>query len=114
MQLGVKSLVLQNFKAFQRLNLPLEGQVSVLVGPNNAGKSTAISALRSAAAMTRIAFRKNPSTRPKDLGYSVWGYPFTSAQQQLDDENLRWDFRQQEVRLELEFTSGLSLRAIWP
>jgi len=64
--------------------------------------------------MLRISARRHPSESRHDLGFALKAYPFSSPQVDLEDENLRWDFRQQEVRLELEFSSGLSLRAVWP
>ncbi len=52
----LRRVELTNFKAFERFTVYLRGDV-FLVGPNNAGKSTLIAALRAGANMLRIANR---------------------------------------------------------
>ena len=50
----IRSLSLKNFKAFETFRVSFNGD-AYLVGPNNAGKSTVIAALRSVANMVRMA-----------------------------------------------------------
>jgi predicted ATP-dependent endonuclease of OLD family len=50
----LRRLDVANFKAFERFTVHLRGD-SFLVGPNNAGKSTLIAALRAGTAMLRTA-----------------------------------------------------------
>jgi predicted ATP-dependent endonuclease of OLD family len=47
---SIQRVELHGFRAFERFSLPLRGD-SYLAGPNNAGKSTLIGALRVAAQM---------------------------------------------------------------
>jgi len=50
----------RNFKAFKKFSLPLR-HFNVLVGPNNAGKSTVLAAFRILAAALRKASTRNPT-----------------------------------------------------
>jgi len=56
----IRSLSLKNFKAFENFRISFDGD-GYLVGPNNAGKSTVIAALRSVANMVRMASRAQPA-----------------------------------------------------
>jgi AAA15 family ATPase/GTPase len=56
----IQQVSLHNFKAFERFTLDLRGD-AYLAGPNNAGKSTLIAAIRVAAGLLRIAMRRNPT-----------------------------------------------------
>lgn len=114
MAVGAEYLHLDNFKAFRTFHLPLRPGPNVLVGPNNAGKSTLLAAMRSAAAMIRLARRTRPTISRDDRGVMARAYAFTSKEITLEDENLRYDFRPADVRLELGFDSGVALRAVWP
>jgi predicted ATP-dependent endonuclease of OLD family len=52
----IKKLRLDHFKGFERFEISF-GRDNWLVGPNNAGKSTIIAALRTAAQMASVARR---------------------------------------------------------
>ena len=69
--------------AFERFRLDLRGD-AYLAGPNNAGKSTLITAIRVAAQMLRIAVRRNPTETFRDGKEQVLGYSFTNLQVGLD------------------------------
>src|SRR3954452_8732514 len=57
------------FKAFKRFSLSLR-HFNILVGPNNAGKSTILAAFRILAAGMRRAYSRNPEVirGPTDMG----------------------------------------------
>ena len=74
--------------AFERFRLDLRGD-AYLAGPNNAGKSTLITAIRVGAQMLRIATRRNPTETFMNSREQVLGYSFTNAQVGLDGANLR-------------------------
>jgi energy-coupling factor transporter ATP-binding protein EcfA2 len=103
----------QNFKAFERFSLRTRGD-TYLAGPNNAGKSTLIAALRSCAYMLRIAQRRHPTDTFQDGSTEVMGYYFNSAQVALVDENLRHEFRDLECRIVVHFARNRRLTAVWP
>jgi hypothetical protein len=85
-----------------------------LAGPNNAGKSTILAALRACTYMLRRAQRQRPPDVFQDHGTQVLGFPLVSAQLALVDENLRHEFRDVESRLVLRFSGQSRLVASWP
>lgn len=102
------------FKGFLQFTVRF-GDSALLVGPNNAGKSTIISALRLAAVAARSAGRRNPTETFNDGGRWVWGYPLSFAKGSgFVDENVRHEFRDEESRLELKYRSGAILHLVWP
>jgi hypothetical protein len=109
----IKELRLNNFKAFERFRVTFRGD-AYLVGPNNAGKSTVIAALRSVANMARIASRTGADQSLEIDGFEQAGHWFTGAQVGLVDENLRHEFHQVETRLKTQFGGGAVLEAVWP
>jgi predicted ATPase len=109
----VQSLDLSNFKAFERFTVNFR-TTSFLAGPNNAGKSTIIAALRACTYMLRQAKRKRPTEVFVDRRVEVLGYSFFSEQMALVDENLRHELRENESRLILRFGPQTSLTAVWP
>jgi predicted ATPase len=60
------------FKAFQKFSLSLR-HFNILVGPNNAGKSTILIAFRILAAAIRKANTRKPEMVPGPQG-RTWGY----------------------------------------
>jgi predicted ATPase len=109
----IQRLVLDQFKAFERYTLRLRGD-SYLAGPNNAGKSTLLAALRTAARMLRHASRRRASDTFFDRGRRVPGHPFSLGQFGLVEENLRHEFRENEARMTVTFRGGMNLTAVWP
>ncbi|RUW65204.1 AAA family ATPase, partial [Mesorhizobium sp. M1E.F.Ca.ET.063.01.1.1] len=55
----IRRIEFSNFKAFGTYSLTL-GEVNILVGPNNSGKSTIIGALRTLDAAIRVARKGSP------------------------------------------------------
>jgi hypothetical protein len=109
----VQRLSLEGFKAFERFTLHVRGD-AYLAGPNNAGKSTLIAALRAAAQMLRFAMRRNPTDTFTDRAEQVLGYPLRAANVALEDENLRHEFRDAETRMSVRLTNGAVVTAVWP
>lgn len=109
----ISAIYLQNFKAFERFRVTVKGD-AFLVGPNNAGKSTVIAALRSVASMVRIALRERAAQSFEVDGFQQVGYWFTGLQVGLVDENLRHEFHQVETRIKVKFKTGAVLEAVWP
>ena len=109
----IQQLDLWNFKAFERFTMTL-GANAFLVGPNNAGKSTLVSAARVAAAMLEHASRRRPT------GYRVHGHrratthSLRSDQYGLVTENLRYQFRSSESAVSLRTDTDLILTGVWP
>jgi hypothetical protein len=110
---AIDFLRIVNFKGFRRFDIRFTAD-NWLVGPNNAGKSTVIAALRTGAAMIRQAKRLRTNSFGDDGGFQPSAHTFASEQFGFVDENLRHEFRDVETRLEFKFGSGSTLIAIWP
>ena len=78
------------FKAFKKFNLTLR-HFNILVGPNNAGKSTVISAFRILAAAMRIANRKKAEVVKGPLGITH-GYSVDLKAISVAEENLFFNY----------------------
>jgi energy-coupling factor transporter ATP-binding protein EcfA2 len=109
----LKRLELRNFKGFERFTIHF-GREAYVVGPNNAGKSTIIAALRTAGHMLRRARRLRPDYAAQVDRQNVLGWSFGTGDFHLAEENLHHEFRDVETRLSLHFKNGGYLQAIWP
>lgn len=113
---SLKSLKLVNYKGFENHTINLR-RTNVLVGANNAGKSTALGALRLIVAMLPQARRVTPSETGEVEGRSTRGWPITAAAVEasaFSGENIRHDFRPKETRIEVTTNTGVRLVACWP
>lgn len=108
----IDRLELTSFKGFERFTLHLSGKDALLVGPNNAGKSTAVAALRAATNMLRIARARTPDGARAVDGLARRGWFFNNEQVRLVDENLRHEFRQIDTRIKL-VCGDAELVALW-
>jgi hypothetical protein len=108
----LRRIDLENFKAFERFTIRFRGD-AFLVGPNNAGKSTAIAALRVGASMLRTAKRFRATDSEELDGTIRWGHAFTAGSVGLVHENLRHEFRQSDTRIRLVFDGDSELVAVW-
>lgn len=106
-------LELHSFRAFDRFTVTF-GPDAFMVGANNAGKSTIVAAVRAIARMLAIAKNRRPDGREDDKGRSYPVYRFATEAVDLARENLRYEFRNQETRIEAFFKGGASVRAVWP
>ncbi|WP_433916761.1 ATP-dependent nuclease [Streptomyces sp. NBC_01744] len=110
----LKQVKLRNFKAFENFSITLK-EFSLLVGPNSAGKSTILSALKFAEACLRSAKRSKFSLSRQHGGTWVQGYPIPLKDFELLNESVRHEFREtNETTLELIWQNGCRLRAVWP
>jgi energy-coupling factor transporter ATP-binding protein EcfA2 len=109
----LKQLHLVNFRAFSDFRLSF-GPGAYLVGPNNAGKSTLLTALRTADVLLRYAYRRKPDLSARDGEVSVVGYPVNLRDFPALLDSLRFEFGGAEARLELKWKSGAKLTAVWP
>jgi predicted ATPase len=106
-------LRLRNFKAFDTFVVEF-GSNAFLVGPNNAGKSTLIEAIRIGSGMIRDATRVRPSVYKYYDSKRLWTYPLRSELLGEETENVRHKLRRDEVRLSITLDNALGVEAIWP
>lgn len=112
---SLKSLKLVNYKGFENHTISLR-RTNVLVGANNAGKTTALGALRLIIAMLPQARRVAPSEMGEVEGRPTRGWPITAAAVEasaFSNENIRYDFRLKETRIEVTINTGVRLVASW-
>ena len=98
----IKRVELENFKAFEKLSAAF-GDSTFVVGPNNAGKSTLLSALRLASGLLRQACRAKPDRIGEYRGGSYVAYGFDAEPLGLVEENLRHEFRNLQTSIRVVF-----------
>jgi predicted ATPase len=109
----IRSLHLEHFKAFEHFTITFPDD-AILVGPNNAGKSTVIAALRSVASMARTASRLRPPAVQKVGSVERFGHNFSGQSVGLIEENLRYEFHEVETHLAIKFKGDARIEAVWP
>lgn len=109
----LKTLRLTNFRTFKSFTVDF-GDGAYLVGPNNAGKSTILTGLRTADVLLRYAHARTPDRKAEDQGRWVPAYPVTLREFPSLRESIRHEFHNVEARLELTWKSGARLTAVWP
>lgn len=109
-KLRITSVRFSHYKAFENFQIALQ-DFNVLVGPNNSGKSTIISAFRILAEGLRRARARSPE--PIDVnGLTGWGYRLNIADLPIAAENIFFDYDESvpaQVRFRLSNGSHLKL-----
>jgi ABC-type cobalamin/Fe3+-siderophores transport system ATPase subunit len=106
-------LSLERFKAFDRFSLTL-GSDAFLVGPNNAGKSTLIAAVRASAGMLNHARRLKPTLYERHRNLPIRAHRLNAETLGLVEENLRHQFRADETTVSMTVDSGATVTSVWP
>lgn len=109
----IRRLDLHHFKGFEKFAISFPAD-SIIVGPNNAGKSTVIAALRAAASMVRTAGRLRPQSTYDVKGVERFGFNFAGPSIGLIEENLRYELHEVETRMKVRFGGDGSVEALWP
>jgi AAA domain, putative AbiEii toxin, Type IV TA system len=109
----LSTIDLRRFKAFRNFSVSF-GDTAVLIGPNNAGKTTVIGAITAASHMLRLAKKFKANRRQIRGDDAVWAYEFSTSQVGLDEDSLRWESRDEDVQVRLTFADGSQLTALWP
>lgn len=106
-----KRVSFKNYKALKRFEISL-GELNVLVGPNNAGKSTVIGAFR----LLSEGLRQARARKPKYLSaVKVWGYSVPLSNIPISTENIFSDYDDSEpATIKFELSSGHALELIFP
>ncbi|MFT4166341.1 MAG: AAA family ATPase [Microlunatus sp.] len=107
-------LQMVNFKGFQKFTATFRGD-AVLVGPNNAGKSTLIAALKIANLAARTAMRQKPTVGENDGKRDVVAHRI----QRPDvvgvlEENVRHEFLDEQTSVSLTFDRKATVHVVWP
>lgn len=109
----IRRLTLRGFKGFRKYSVAFRDS-AVMVGPNNAGKTTLISALKTAGLMLEHASRYRPQGKSVCEGDQVAVHHFSPEQFGFEDENVRFDFLDLEASFAVTLEQQMQLRAVWP
>lgn len=107
------SVSFRNYKALRQYSVALRG-FNVLVGPNNSGKSTILSAFRILSEGIRKASSRNPEyiTLPSE---QTWGYRVPLEDLPVSTENVFSDYDgSQPAQVEFRLSGGKKLQLIFP
>ena len=102
----------ENFKAFEKYSLSLE-QVNIVVGPNNAGKSTVLSAFRAPDAALR-ATRSNAPSRISFDGVTTVGYRIPENSLPIALENVHTNYWSKASKITFTLNNRGKLELIFP
>jgi energy-coupling factor transporter ATP-binding protein EcfA2 len=109
----LKQLQLINFRSFPNFKITF-GDGAYLVGPNNAGKSTILTALRTADVLVRFAQRRNATLRRLHGNRNFLAYPIILNEFPALEQSVHYEFDSTvEARFELTWQSGARLVAVW-
>jgi predicted ATPase len=110
-------LHLHRYKGFEEFSISFRDK-NFLVGPNNAGKSTIVTALRLCAALASHGGRRRADEVFQHDERGVYGHLLTSINVRDSPgfvaENIRHEFREETAFVELQYKSGAVLRVVWP
>lgn len=88
--------------------------MNILVGPNNCGKSTIISAFRILDVGLKIAFSKKAARIPSPSGGFTFGHRIPSENIPVTIENVHTDYEETDTRIEFRISNGNTLVLHFP
>ena len=109
----ITSIRFHNFKSLHSFSLSLQ-EMNVLVGPNNSGKSTVISALRVLEVALRRARAKNAERVHLPNGTIGLGHNISLAQLTVSLENVATDYNAEDSRIEFRLSNRNKLNLYFP
>lgn len=109
----VTSIRFHNFKSLHNFSLSLQ-EMNVLVGPNNSGKSTVISALRILEVALKRARAKNAERVHLPNGTTGLGHNIALAQLTVSLENVATDYNAEDSRIEFRLSNRNKLYLYFP
>jgi energy-coupling factor transporter ATP-binding protein EcfA2 len=106
------SIKFRNFKSLKNFTVRLK-QFNILVGPNNAGKSTVLDAFRLLSVAIRHASRRNPTFINVD-GTTLFGYDILTSSLPISLANVHSDYNtDDETSISFSLTSGDTLQLVF-
>lgn len=112
-EVRISSIKFTNFKALRNYSVSL-GETNILVGPNNAGKSTVISAFRILDVALRKAKRLKAERVPLPNGSSGFGHRVPEQQISVSLENVATDYNSEDSKIEFRLTNRNKLFLFFP
>lgn len=110
----ITSIKFLNYKSFNQFTITLS-EFNILVGPNNAGKSTVIGALKILSEGIRKARARKPNLINCPKGNQVWGYQIDLSQVPIAIENIfhNYDERVPAI-IRFRLSDGAHLQIFFP
>ena len=109
----IASVRFSNFKALSNFRVSLQS-MNVLVGPNNCGKSTILSAFRVLETALRRA-RQRRATRVLDhKGLQIDGHSLPITRIPISLENVHSDYFEEDSRIDFRYTNGNTIHLFFP
>ncbi len=110
---SITSIRFSNFKSLRNYTVSLQ-EVNILVGPNNSGKSTIISALRILEVALRRAKTKNAEPVHLPNGMLGHGHHLSLNQLSISLENVATDYNSDGSRIEFRLSNKNRLHLYFP
>jgi energy-coupling factor transporter ATP-binding protein EcfA2 len=111
-EVTISSVEFRNFKAFRHYSLSFQN-VNILVGPNNSGKSTIISAFRVLVIAMRYALHKRATLLEGPEG-DRFGYLIPEDNIPISLENVHTDYEEVDTSISFRLTNGNKLILYFP
>ena len=109
----ITSLRFHNFKALRDYSISLH-RLNVLVGPNNSGKSTILSAFRVLEQALRTAGSRNASPVRTHTDRRTMGHTIPKNTIPISLDNVHADYDDSDSRIEFRYSSGNKLYLLFP
>ena len=104
----IRSIHLKNFKQFENYSVSCR-DVNILTGPNNAGKSSILDALRICKDVVRFASRKNPEMVSQPMMGVCATYSLDDSIIGINTENIVQDYGDDDAEITIKIDNGNTL-----
>ena len=109
----ITSVRFKNFKALRNCSVSLQ-RMNVLVGPNNSGKSTILSAFRVLEQALRRARSRSASRVMTHTGRMSWGHKIPVTTVPISLENVHSDYADADSSIEVRYSHGNKIYLFFP
>ena len=104
----ITSIRFENFKSFRRYSIALN-DTNIMVGPNNAGKSSILDALRILNGAYRYASRYKPHLIELPGGATTYGYQIPESSIPVAIEHVHTDLNREPTHLHFRISNGRTI-----
>ena len=109
----ISSIKLKNFKAFQDYSVSL-GSMNILVGPNNCGKSTILSAFRVLEQGLKTGRTRRASRVNSHKGHRSFGHILSESTMPIPLENVHFNYDDSDSQIKVRYSNGNQLFFFFP
>ena len=109
----ISSVRFHNFKALTQFSVSLQA-MNVLVGPNNSGKSTILSAFRALEQALRTCRARRAGRVLTHEGFQSNGHRILERTMPISMENVHTDYQEADSRIDFRYANGCHLHLYFP